>query len=104
MWLWTDNFTRLLLKYPEHTWGSAGYVNGEIDVDKWANDQFHQAVAHPSTALERSQYTQTAQTYAEQRRFNMFALEAATVGDPTSFLTTESRKNLAALQPASARR
>jgi hypothetical protein len=56
--------------------------------------------AHPSTELERSQYTQTAQTYAEQRRFNMFALEAATVGDPTSFLTTESRKNLAALQPA----
>ena len=54
MWLWTDNFTRLLLKYPEHTWGSAGYVNGEIDVDKWANDQFHQAVAHPSTPLQRS--------------------------------------------------
>ena len=99
MWLWTDNFTRLLLKYPEHTWGSAGYVNGEIDVDKWANDQFHQAVAHPSTALERSQYTQTAQTFAEQRRFNMFALEAATIGN-LSALTAESRKNLAALQPA----
>jgi len=46
MWLSmrTDNFTRLLLKYPEHTWGSAGYVNGGIDVDKWANEQFHEAV------------------------------------------------------------
>jgi hypothetical protein len=90
------NFTRMLLKYPEHTWGSAGYVEGGIDVSKWSNAAFHQARDRPETAAEKIQQTQTAATYAEQRRFNMFALEALDEF-PDSFLAKEARKNLAEL-------
>ena len=90
------NFTRMLVKFPEHTWGSAGYVNGNLDVDKWSNAAFHQARDHPETAVELLQQTQTAATYAEQRRFNMFALEALDAFSD-SFLAKEARKNLAEL-------
>jgi hypothetical protein len=82
---------------PEHTWGSAGYVNGAIDVTKWDNAAFHQAMRAPSSPLEKQQLTQTSQSYAEQRRFNMFALEAAKLDESTQFLASQSEQNLAEL-------
>ena len=75
------------------TGGSAGYVNGAIDVHKWDNKEFHKAVAHPAPGAEYLQYTNTPRTYAEQRRFNMFALEAL-ADEPASFLAKESDRQL----------
>jgi hypothetical protein len=70
MWLSmrTDNFTRLLLKYPEHTWGSAGYVNGGIDVDKWANEQFHEAVVREKRLLGGSHFERNTINVPRQAR------------------------------------
>lgn len=64
---------------------------------KWDNAAFHQAMRAPSSPLEKQQLTQTSQSYAEQRRFNMFALEAAKLDESTQFLASQSEQNLAEL-------
>ncbi|EGD78368.1 hypothetical protein PTSG_09435 [Salpingoeca rosetta] len=78
------NFTRLLLKNPEHTWG--GDVKKYLhDEDNWLNVDFHRL------QYSADNYVQIASMWQEQRDWGLkFARQAVPTSHPlTSFISDE---------------
>ena len=91
------NFTRLLLKVPEHTWGNDIKKSlAEYDPGSWTNEQFR-------AALEggKDNYVRTVEAWHRQRAYLLWAVEALPVADPTG-LRQAIFEEVAALAPAPA--
>ena len=91
------NFTRLLLKVPEHTWGNDIKKSlAEYDPGAWTNEQFR-------AALEggKDNYVRTVEAWHRQRAYLLWAVEALPVADPTG-LRQAIFEEVAALAPAPA--
>ena len=91
------NFTRLLLKVPEHTWGNDIKKSlAEFEPGSWTNGQFRAALE-----AGKDNYARTVEAWHRQRAYLLWAVEALPSADPTG-LRRAIADEIAALAPAPA--
>jgi len=89
------NFTRLMLKVPEHTWGNDIKKSlAEYDPESWTNAKFRAALASG-----KENYARTVEAWRRQRAYLKWAVEALPPADPTG-LRSAIAEEVAALKPA----
>ena len=96
-----EEFTRLLLKLPEHTWGGCGCAHMDLAMPTtaWSAAALRAARADQSPRRDPF-YDAMEKTWDEQRAFVFAALDALELGGARSALAATLRAELATLRAA----